>query len=175
MEQPRSGENDLVEAVVAILLLEDSGTSLNILLIQRIERVGDPWSGQIGLPGGRIDKADSSARDALRREVIEEVGVDLGTEGEELGPLTIGHPARRLEMKVQPWVYRLKRRPEVTVGPEVREAFWVPLSRLASSRTIVEVEIRGEPRNVEAFVVDGKIIWGFTHRVLTELLQILEV
>ncbi len=170
--QRRSGEKDPVEAVVAILLFEDPNSGLNTLLIHRMQRRDDPWSGQIGLPGGRIEKTDPSSRDALKREVREEVGIDLDSEGEELGRLGVGYPARRMEMKVQPWAYGLKRRPEVIIGPEVEEAFWVPLSGLPSKSTTTEVEIRGERRSVEAFLVDGKIVWGFTHRVLTELLQI---
>lgn len=173
--EKRSGQNDTVEAVVAVLLLEDRVTGLNTLLIHRIDRAEDPWSGQIGLPGGRVEKTDASARDALMREVLEEVGVDLRSEGEELGPLTIGYPARRTEMKVQPWVFGLEKRPKVIAGPEVQEAFWVPLTILPSSLTTAEVEIRGENREVQAFRIDGRTVWGFTFRVLTELLQIPQV
>ena len=173
--EKRSGQNDSVEAVVAVLLLEDRVTGLNTLLIHRIDRAEDPWSGQIGLPGGRVEKTDPSAREALIREVLEEVGVDLRRDGEELGVLTIGYPARRTEMKVQPWVFGLEKRPKVITGPEVQEAFWVPLTILPSSLTTAEVEIRGENREVEAFRIDGRTVWGFTYRVLTELLQIPQV
>jgi len=38
-----------------------------------------------------------------------------------------------------------------------------------------EITIRNQPWSVESFVVEGKIVWGFTYRVLTELLPILEI
>lgn len=164
--------DEVVEAVVAILLLEDPNSNLSALLIHRAERSDDPWSGQIGLPGGRVEKSDVNARAALKREIREEVGLNLDEVGEELGPLSIGFPMRRLEMKVQPWVCGLYHQPVVRLGPEVQAAFWASLSRLPSLRSTAEIEIRGIPRTVDAFLVDGHVVWGFTHRVLSELLTI---
>ena len=169
---PRSSNNEHVDAVVAILLYQDAPNELSTLLIHRVERISDPWSGQIGLPGGRIEKFDASTQEALEREVREEVGLELSEEGELLGLLSVGHPGRRVEMRVQPWVHGLHRRPNVTVGPEVQHAFWVPLSKLPSLKGTSEVEIRGTRILVEAFLVDGRVVWGFTYRVLNELLAI---
>jgi 8-oxo-dGTP pyrophosphatase MutT (NUDIX family) len=161
-----------MDAVVAILIYEDSEDKLNTLLIHRVERPSDPWSGQIGLPGGRVEKSDASTRQALEREVREEVGLELKREGEPLGTLSVGHPGRRTEMRVQPWVYGLHRQPDVTIGPEVQRAFWVSLSKLPSLNGISEIEIRGTRMQVDAFLIDGRVVWGFTYRVLTELLAI---
>jgi len=172
---PRSGTNEKVEAVVGVLLRQEAANELSTLLIQRVERNNDPWSGQIGLPGGRVEKFDGSTQDALEREVREEVGIDLGIDGEPLGALTVSHPMRNIEMRVQPFVYGLRRRPEVNVGPEVQEAFWVSLFKLPSVRELSEVEIRGMRREVESFLVDGRIVWGFTYRVLSELLAVPDV
>ena len=169
---PRSTSDEHVEAVVGILLYQESAGELNTLLIHRVERSSDPWSGQIGLPGGRVEKFDGSTREALEREVREEVGLELSKEGELLGLLSVGHPGRRIEMKVQPWVYGLHRQPEVITGPEVQRAFWVSLSKLPSLRGTSEVEIRGTRILVEAFLVDGRVVWGFTYRVLNELLAV---
>jgi len=170
---PRSSSYEHVDAVVGILIYQDSADELNTLLIHRVERSTDPWSGQIGLPGGRVEKFDGSTREALEREVREEVGLELGKEGEKLGLLSVGHPGRRTEMRVQPWVYGLHHRPEVTTGPEVQDAFWVTLSKLPSLKGTSEVEIRGTRIIVESFLVYGRIVWGFTYRVLNELLAIL--
>ena len=169
---PRSRNDERVDAVVAILLYQDSADELSTLLIQRVERSNDPWSGQIGLPGGRVEKFDGSTREALEREVREEVGLELSRDGEQLGVLSVGHPGRRVEMTVQPWVYGLQRPPRVTTGPEIQQAFWVSLSKLPSLRGTSEVEIRGSRILVEAFLVDGRVVWGFTYRVLNELLAV---
>jgi 8-oxo-dGTP pyrophosphatase MutT (NUDIX family) len=169
---PRSSNDEHVDAVVGILLYQESAGELNTLLIHRVERSNDPWSGQIGLPGGRVEKFDGSTREALEREVREEVGLGLNEEGELLGLLSVGHPGRHIEMKVQPWVYGLHRRPAVIIGPEVQHAFWVSLSKLPSLKGTSEVEIRGTRILVEAFLVDKRVVWGFTYRVLNELLAV---
>ena len=173
--QNRSAENDLVEAVVAVLLLEDYADTLSVLIIRRVERDDDPWSGQMGLPGGRVEKTDPSTRFAVEREVREEVGIDLQSVAETLGLLSLGHPMRRTGMQVQPWVYGLKHKPRLKIGPEVQEAVWTPMPKLRTNSTMAKVRIREEVRDVPAFVIDGRIIWGFTHRVLSELLEILEI
>jgi 8-oxo-dGTP pyrophosphatase MutT (NUDIX family) len=169
---PRSSTDEHVDAVVGVLLYQDSADELSTLLIHRVERNNDPWSGQMGLPGGRVEKFDGSTQEALEREVREEVGLEVREEGELLGLLSIGHPGRRTEMKVQPWVYGLHSRPKVIIGPEVQHAFWVSLSKLPSLKGTSEIEIGGTRILVEAFLVEGRVVWGFTYRVLNELLAV---
>jgi 8-oxo-dGTP pyrophosphatase MutT (NUDIX family) len=171
----RSNDGDQVEAVVAILLMDEPESGLQTLLVQRAEREGDPWSGQIGLPGGRVKQSTETARIALHREVEEEVGIKLEDVGLELGTLSVGHPMRRMEMRVQPWVYGLSIKPRVNIGPEIAGSFWVNLGDLPSKKKMSEITIRNQPWSVESFVVEEKIVWGFTYRVLTELLPILEI
>jgi 8-oxo-dGTP pyrophosphatase MutT (NUDIX family) len=170
----RSGDGDHVEAVVAILLWDEPGSGLQTLLVQRAEREGDPWSGQIGLPGGRVKQAVESPRAALHREVEEEVGIKLEEVGLELGSLSVGHPMRRLEMRVQPWVYGLKIKPEVRLGSEIADSFWVNLLELPLKKKMSDITIRNQPWSVESYFVEGRVVWGFTYRVLTELLPILD-
>src|SRR6266571_1992226 len=81
----RSRDGDQVEAVVAILLWDEPGRGLQTLLVQRAEREGDAWSGQIGLPGGRVKQGTETPRTALHREVEEEVGIKLEEVGGEPG------------------------------------------------------------------------------------------
>jgi 8-oxo-dGTP pyrophosphatase MutT (NUDIX family) len=170
----RSGDGGQVEAVVAILLWDEPGVGLQTLLVKRAEREGDPWSGQIGLPGGRVKQSVESPRTALHREVEEEVGIRLEEVGVELGSLSVGHPMRRIEMRVQPWVYGLRTKPKVSLGSEIADSFWTNLIELPSKMRMVEIVIRNEPRSVASFVVEGKVVWGFTYRVLTELIPILK-
>src|SRR3989442_15055853 len=170
----RSNEGAQVEAVVAILLWDEPGRGPQTLLVRRAEREGDPWSGQIGLPGGRVKQGAETPRTALHREVEEEVGIKLEEVGVELGSLSVGHPMRRMEMRVQPWVYGLRRKPMISIGSEIASSFWANLAELASKKKISEITIRDKPWSVESFVVEGKIVWGFTYRVLTELLPILD-
>src|SRR2546426_506447 len=80
-----SNDGDQVEAVVAILLWDEPGRGLQTLLVQRAEREGDPWSGQIGLPGGQVKQGDETPRAALHREVEEEGGIVCCRRKDRLG------------------------------------------------------------------------------------------
>jgi hypothetical protein len=68
-------------------------------------------------------------------------------------------------------------RPDVTVtlGPEVADAFWVPLTRLRQPDFWGEatVMVRGNPRRVSCFRHGNHIVWGLTERILREMLELL--
>ena len=86
----------------------------------------------------------------------------------------MGHPMRRMELRVQPFVYGLRVKPKVSIGSEIASSFWVNVVELPSKMKMSEIMIRNEPRSVESFVVEGRVVWGFTYRVLTELIPILK-
>ena len=48
-----------------------------VLFIKRAERVGDPWTSHVALPGGRREPSDVDDNAASVRETIEETGLDL--------------------------------------------------------------------------------------------------
>jgi 8-oxo-dGTP pyrophosphatase MutT (NUDIX family) len=47
-----------------------------LLLIKRAKREGDPWSGDIALPGGHVELEEDDFQ-AVCRETQEEIGLDL--------------------------------------------------------------------------------------------------
>lgn len=71
-------------AAVAVVLrpLPDSTTAVLYILRRASER--DPWSGQVGFPGGRRQARDSDDLETAVRECREEVGLQLDTEPYEL-------------------------------------------------------------------------------------------
>ena len=58
-------------AAVSLVLTETDG-GLAALFIERAARAGDPWSGQIALPGGRRDPVDPDLLATAIRETREE-------------------------------------------------------------------------------------------------------
>ena len=63
-------------ASVALVLRERDG-DIEALFIRRAEHDGDPWSGDLAFPGGRIDPEDVDARAAAERETLEELALDI--------------------------------------------------------------------------------------------------
>ena len=74
-------------SAVAMILQVREG-ELNILMIKRADRAGDPWSGHMAFPGGRMDKEDAHGFAVAVRETEEEVGLSLGDEDQCIGRLS---------------------------------------------------------------------------------------
>jgi 8-oxo-dGTP pyrophosphatase MutT (NUDIX family) len=152
-------------AAVALLLRERRET-LEILVIKRAEKANDPWSGHMALPGGGWEAGDKDIYDTARRETLEEIGLDLN-EGQFLGRLDdMGPRSAGRELVVSTVVVALDTEPRRLEEQEVEEAFWVPVDRLVDEH----VEIPDLPGSWPAFTYkDRYVIWGLTHRILTQL------
>ncbi len=157
-------------AAAVMIILRDEARGLEVLLGERTKREGDPWSGQIGLPGGRHRVEDPTMLATAVRETREEVGVDLESRAEILGHMPPRAPGNKPEVLVVPYVALATAPIEAIPGPEMASVFWVRLADLLTSQGRATVStILGE-LNVPSFTYEGRLIWGFTYRILEELL-----
>jgi 8-oxo-dGTP pyrophosphatase MutT (NUDIX family) len=162
-------------AAVAIVLRPDH-EDVQVLFIKRAEYEQDPWSGQVAFPGGRHEPGDPDLLQTALRETREEIGVDLGSATEVIGRLDDIH-SRTVKLPnvyVRPFVLALSEEVEFTLSNEVAEAFWVPMSVLrdAASWRPTTVQARGLTFEVRACEFQGRIIWGMTERITSQLLKI---
>jgi 8-oxo-dGTP pyrophosphatase MutT (NUDIX family) len=163
-------------AAIALVLRPSDVGEPELLMIKRAEMEGDPWSGHIACPGGRMDPGDRDLEQTAIRETWEETGVDLARDGRVLGTLDDISPRTPTlpPIIIRPFVAVVK--PEITIveSPEVAEVFWVPLSAIretaAWGTSLVHIRGAGE-REVEAFRHGDYTVWGLTHRALTQFLQ----
>ena len=161
----------LIWAAVAVVLAPAPDS---VLLIQRAERAGDPWSGHMALPGGRQDPAEPDLLVTAIRETAEEVGLVLRAEQligslDDVVPRTPALPP----IAVRPYVFLLDHLPDLTLNLEVAAARWVPLETLLhpGNQQPFLVEILGETREFPAYRLDGSVVWGMTERILSGLLE----
>ena len=156
-------------AAVSLVLVDGPG-GVELLLIRRAERAGDPWSGQIALPGGRQDPGDADLLATAVRETREETGVELAA-AERLGILDDLAPrATPLPpVIVRPFVFALAHRPALTINAEVQRAFWLPLARLSKPgvRFDMTLTLSDAERTFPAYRLGEDVIWGMTERILT--------
>lgn len=157
-------------AAVAILL-RDRGDP-EVLVTERAARGSDPWSGQWSFPGGRR-QTDEALVETACRETEEEVGLRPRTV-EALGCLSARSPGNRPDVFVLPFVFGWERKEEPRAGPEVASAEWVSLAELHATRATAKIRIRGREFEMPAFVSGPRTIWGFTYRLLEDLLAILQ-
>ena len=147
-------------------------TSPSVLLIRRADHPGDPWSGQIAFPGGKMQPEDRTARDTAVRETLEEVGVDLDRSARFLGygAVTTTHTG---SMDVVPSVFELKEGVVIRPNDEVASYRWVYLEDLLSpeARSTYRFNFQGKPVEMPAFVAGDYVVWGLTHRILTSMMD----
>ena len=165
------------QKVAAVALILRNGTiGLEVLFIERARHAGDPWSGDLGFPGGKVEADDAGPREAAERETWEEIGLDLRT-AQYLGRLdeVVG---ATLPVRVTCFVYGVAGEVAPCLNREVHDAFWVRLADLVDPvrRVGVPVRFRGEmlPRPAIRLPQPGKpVLWGLTYRLVTQFLGIL--
>jgi 8-oxo-dGTP pyrophosphatase MutT (NUDIX family) len=149
----------------------------HILLIKRVDD-GKAHSGQIGFPGGRMDKTDADLQATALREAYEEVGI-LPSVVDVLGQLTpLYIPVSNFH--VFPFIGHVQARPEYILNTtEIAATLEIPVHRflLPELKTTVDVTSPVMPekiRNVRAYkLLDGTIIWGATAMIISELEMLL--
>lgn len=161
------------KAAVAAILRERSG-EVELLFIRRAEHPRDPWSGQIGFPGGRAEPGDAGPRETALRETREEVGLDLERDAEELGALDEVRAMARLRpqnLVIAPFVFRLVAPAPTHPSGEVDAVLWLPLARLLDSaaRGTMPYVHEGATLRFPCLNVDGLVIWGLTYRMFEDL------
>jgi 8-oxo-dGTP pyrophosphatase MutT (NUDIX family) len=154
---------------VLILLYPDEDKQAMFPLIKRADYLGT-HSGQVSLPGGKMEPGEDHVATALR-EAWEEIGVDV-SEPRVLGRLSefFVIPSNFL---VVPIVACVMRRPQFT--PHIREVsriIEVRLSDIEPDDSILTKEIlAGGQYKLMAphFEIDGEVVWGATAIMLNEL------
>jgi 8-oxo-dGTP pyrophosphatase MutT (NUDIX family) len=168
----------LSRSAVGLYLHQPRGAGVEVLMIRRAEREGDPWSGHMAFPGGRKDRSDRNTLDTALRETHEEVGFDAKTGARLIGRLSdiATHPRLpRGPMVITPWVFRLEHAPPLTLNHEVAETVWVPLGFLADrvNRQKMRWAPNGVPLELPCYLFGGRRIWGLSLMMLDELLDVL--
>jgi len=165
-------------SAVAMILQVREG-ELHICMIKRAERKGDPWSGQMAFPGGRMDKTDAHGFAVAVRETEEEVGLTLGPTDQCIGRLSDinARPHKgAFGMAVSPFVFRLEREVSFTPNYEVAEVVWVPLEFLLNTdnREKMVWEFKGASISMPCYFFGERRIWGLSLMMLDELMDLVE-
>jgi 8-oxo-dGTP pyrophosphatase MutT (NUDIX family) len=163
------------EAAVALVMRQRVRGEPELLLIRRAERVDDPWSGQIGLPGGRRSVRDTSLAETAIRETREETGIDLTNTPALIGPLDALRPRSVMlpSIVVTPFLMTTHHESELQLNYEVADAFWVPWSALNDPSVSRESDVRVQDAvlRVPSFVIGDHVVWGMTERIIRAVLR----
>ena len=167
-----AGDEPAGRAAVAIVLHETEDDGVRVLIIERARHDGDPWSGDLAFPGGRLEPDDADEQTAAERETLEEVGLDLS--GARLLGRLDDRAARILPLTVCAFVYAVDTVSDLVISDEVSEAFWIGVADLVDPDR--HCEHRLSPMDARRFpAIDllgpGRpLLWGVTYFFLCEML-----
>ena len=170
-------EDSLTRAAVA-LILRASPSGMEVLFVERARYDGDPWSGDLGFPGGKVEAYDGNERLTAERETLEEIGLDL------VGSRFLGRlsdiAGAHIPVRVSCFVYGLLTPASFTLDGEISAVFWVPIRNLNDPQRHIEASVRFGGRTVLRPAIrilepGQTVLWGITYRLVTQFLQIIEV
>ncbi len=172
--RPATLDIEARRAAVA-LILRGPGRNLEMLMIRRAEHDGDPWSGDLGFPGGKVDFDDVSARSAAERETLEELGLELPDDA-YLGRLDDISGAY-LPVNVSCFVYYLEQPIPFELNPEITHYWWIPLQRFFEPERHRHVAFTYRNQHRARPVIDlvepeFPFLWGITYRLVEQFFRL---
>ena len=173
------GRHWVVRCGVVLLIAERGPGAVEapaLLMMLRAERAGDPWSGQVSFPGGRVQPDDADTRAAALRELSEETGLRPDASFMPVGRLSdllTREHGRHRPMVVTPYVYRVPRALAVAPSEEAARLWWEPLATLVDpERQRSQVwRVAGLPLPFPAIEVGGARLWGLSLMMVKELVR----
>lgn len=173
---PETRELEARYAAVA-MILRGSGRDVDMLMIRRAEHDGDPWSGDLGFPGGKVDFEDDSTRAAAERETLEEIGLAL-TKESHLGRLSDISGAY-VPVNIACFVYHLKQPAVFELNPEITHYWWIPLSRFfePERHRYATFTYRNKHRArpvIDLVEPEFPFLWGITYRLIDQFFTLID-
>jgi 8-oxo-dGTP pyrophosphatase MutT (NUDIX family) len=165
-----SGMSGVPTAAVAIITDPEE----QVLIVRRRSDARDPWSGHWALPGGRLQAGESPLQ-ACRREVTEEVGIELPSESRLRLADTWAGNAVGTPVLVAVYCFLLPRRP-VRIHLDKRELaahHWLPARHFDHHHKHQRAALATAcpDRRYPFIQVLDSPLWGFTYQMLQDYHQ----
>jgi 8-oxo-dGTP pyrophosphatase MutT (NUDIX family) len=169
-------------SAVAVVLDSDQLETASVLMIQRAKHESDPWSGHMALPGGRHEQTDSSLLNTAKREMLEEVGLDIDVlnahkaESGLVARLSDRNTFRSVvaPMVVSPYVFVIDEKPKLTANYEVADIVWIPLQYFLDFENRISRKMAPElsDKSFPCYLYDkDQIVWWLSLAIIEDMLR----
>ncbi|MEM8593483.1 MAG: CoA pyrophosphatase [Pseudomonadota bacterium] len=148
---------------------------LSLLMIRRAKYKGDPWSGHMAFPGGRVEAHDPSIKSAALRELSEELSVDESslTYLGQLSDLQATMVAKHKRLVLSSFVFLASSPLTLTPNSEVAAYYWIPLQFfLGAKRRNMWWMRRFRVIALPFYRYQAQRIWGLSLAMIDQLFQL---
>ncbi len=171
-DTPSSLNDKKYDCTSVFFLIYNKAHTPFLLAILKADTPGYAWRNQVALPGGHIDKKDSSPLEAAYRELEEEIGISkkqvafIGSLGHFQ---TIHH--KEIEVFVGIWEGNSE---EIIYDPkEISKVLEIPIEALL--KTHISNHFQGHIPNIAKLLYpfEDLVIWGVTARIFHYFFELL--
>ncbi len=142
-----------------------------ILAIQKADTEGYPWANQVALPGGHMEKEDTSAVDAAYRELEEELKI-TSNQVDFVG--SMGHFQTINHKDIQVFIgFWNGEGPVRFDADEIARVLHVPLKALVKTHIMAGFHGISPPTDMLEYPLKDVVIWGVTARILHHFIELL--
>ena len=156
------------QAAVVVVIIESDNQEPHLILIERNEYDGH-HSGQMALPGGKMDPSDQDLRETATREVLEEIGVEI--DASSLNYIT-EHWIHVSNFWMTAFSVRLNKKLSYDLNKrEINRIFEIPVSFFQDPANLQPYEVSYDGNKIlsPSFVFEGNLIWGATALIMYQL------
>ena len=156
------------QAAVAVLFIEEDNQEPHLVLIERNQYDGH-HSGQMALPGGKMDPTDQDLRETAAREVLEEIGIEI--DFASLDYIT-EHWIHVSNYWITAFSIQLNKKLRYDLNKrEINRIFEIPVSFFQDPANLQPYEVSYDGNKIlsPSFVYEGNLIWGATALILYQL------
>ncbi|MEQ8238276.1 MAG: CoA pyrophosphatase [Cyclobacteriaceae bacterium] len=175
-KKPRFKFTDPPKLGAVLILFYWHNNDWHFPLIQRPKYIG-VHSGQIGLPGGKMEKTDNDLIATALRETEEEIGITQ-TKVEVIGALSEFYVGASNHQILPVIGYYNGNQPTfIPDNYEVAEVIEAPLEKLLDRRSVKSKEITISPGlslDSPYFDISDRVVWGATAMMLSELVEVIK-
>ena len=168
--RPKTIVDNTKHAAVSIIVCLNE-VDHELFLIKRTVHPNDPWSGQIGLPGGHHEEKDNNLIETAIRETLEETEIILKDShfvaqiDDQQGYASGG----KINLTVRPFVFFVDEKPQIKINYELERYFWLPLKHFQQPVNHIYFNPMSNFSDRPGVQLDdSNILWGMTYRILTD-------
>ena len=178
LSTPYLYEDLIPDREASVLLIFQKNPQWEILMIKRVEKEGDPWSGHYAFPGGMRSREDQDQFETALRESHEEVNFNYDEIPHQflgkLDQLQIHKNGKPIPFLIHPFVVFLEEPfeviPEVS---EVQDYFWFSLEEIIKKENLhnKEFEFLNSTWELPCISIEEHTVWGISYMILFDLMK----